>query len=141
MRASTLAKKVARLTLTKKAYDVVTMDLRGLTPMADFFVVCSADTDIQVKAVADAVAQGMKDVGIAPWHRESGDANWILLDFVDVVLHVFHRDTRGFYNLEKLWGDAKFESFAEPTGRPVKKAPPRRSGARKNVWSGARVGR
>jgi ribosome-associated protein len=141
LRASTLAKKVARLTLTKKAYDVVTMDLRGLTSMADFFVVCSADTDIQVKAVADAVAQGMKDVGIAPWHRELGSANWILLDFVDVVLHVFHRDTRAFYNLEKLWGDAKFESIAEPVGRPVKKGSPVRSGVRTKVRSGERVGR
>jgi ribosome-associated protein len=129
LRASTLAKKVARLTLTKKAYDVVTMDLRGLTPMADFFVVCSADTDIQVKAVADAVAHGMKDIGVVPWHRESGDANWILLDFVDVVLHVFHKDTRGFYNLEKLWGDATFEGIAEPTRKPVKKSSPKKSGA------------
>ena len=129
MRASTLAKKVARLTLTKKAYDVVTMDLRGLTTMADFFVVCSADTDIQVKAVADAVAQGMKESGVVPWHRESGDANWILLDFVDVVLHVFHKDTRGFYNLEKLWGDAKFESVAEQARKPAKKGSPRGSGS------------
>jgi len=141
LRASTLAGKVARLTLTKKAYDVVTMDLRGLTPMADFFVVCSADSDIQVRAVADAVAAGMKDLGIAPWHRESGDANWILLDFVDVVLHVFHKDTRGFYNLEKLWGDAKFETIAERVRRPVKKGSPPGNGHGTKARSTARAGR
>jgi ribosome-associated protein len=139
LRASTLAKKVARLTLTKKAYDVVTMDLRGLTTMADFFVVCSADTDIQVKAVADAVAEGTKESGVVPWHRESGDANWILLDFVDVVLHVFHKDTRGFYNLEKLWGDAKFERIAEQVRKPAKKGSPKGSGAGQKSRSASRA--
>ncbi len=128
MRASTLAKKIARLTLSRKAYGVVTMDLRGLTSMADFFVVCSADSDIQVKAVAGAVAEGLKEIDIVPWHRESGDANWILLDYVDVVLHVFHKDTRTFYNLEKLWGDAKFERVDEMERSPVSRTSRRRTG-------------
>ncbi|MCK5572415.1 MAG: ribosome silencing factor [Bacteroidetes bacterium] len=128
MRASTLAKKIARLTLSRKAYGVVTMDLRGLTSMADFFVVCSADSDIQVKAVAGAVVEGLKEIDIVPWHRESGDANWILLDYVDVVLHVFHKDTRTFYNLEKLWGDAKFERVDEMERSPVSRTSRRRTG-------------
>ena len=117
MRPSTLAKKIAELTLTRKANDVITMDLRGLTSMADFFVICSADSDVQVKAIADAVEEGMEKEGIAPWHMESGSANWILLDYVDVVLHVFHKNTRPFYSLERLWGDAKVRRIAEEAER------------------------
>ena len=113
MRSPTLAKRIAELTLSKKAHDVVIMDLRGLTSIADFFVVCSADSELQVRAIADAVEEGMEKKGSAPWHRESGSANWVLLDFVDVVLHVFHKNTRPFYNLEKLWGDAVFEHVSD----------------------------
>ena len=66
MRASARAAAIARLTLTKKAYDVVALDLRGLTTMADFFVVCSADSEPQIKAIADAVEEGMEETGEAP---------------------------------------------------------------------------
>lgn len=109
MKTQALARSIAKLTLTKKANDVVMMDLRGLTSMADYFVVCSADSDIQVKAIADAVEEGLGKKGIRPWHSEAGSSNWVLLDFVDVVLHVFHKNLRQFYNLEKLWGDAKMQ--------------------------------
>ncbi len=114
-----LAKKIASLALTKKASDVIVMDLRKLTSMADFFVVCSADSDIQVKAIADAVEDGLQED--APWHREASSPNWVLLDYVDVVLHVFHKNTRSFYNLEKLWGDAKFTRVHEEKQKTVKK--------------------
>ncbi len=126
MKPQAVARGIANLTLTKKATDVLLMDLRGLTSMADYFVVCSADSDIQVKAIADAVVDGMEKKGTRPWHIESGSANWILLDYVDVVLHVFHRNTRPFYNLEKLWGDAAIERVAEESAAP----PSRRRGRR-----------
>jgi ribosome-associated protein len=106
VRASARAAAIARLTLTKKAYDVEVLDLRGLTTMADFFVVCSADSENQIRAIADAVEEGMEDGGELAWHREAGSPNWVLLDYVDVVLHVFHKEARSFYSLEKLWGDA-----------------------------------
>jgi len=123
--AQAVARAIAKLTLTKKASDVLMMDLRGLTSMADYFVVCSADSDIQVKAIADGVEEGMDAVGVSPWHIESGSTNWILLDFVDVVLHVFHKSTRQFYSLEKLWGDAKIVRFSDEVvlrKRPVRTA-------------------
>jgi len=101
------------MTLTKKAGDVVIMDLRKLSPVADFFVICSADSDIQVRAIADAVQEGMEGKGVELWHRETGSMNWCVLDYVDVVLHVFHRNTRSYYNLEKLWGDAKIKRVSE----------------------------
>ena len=139
MRSSTLAKRIAALTLTRKAQDLVIMDLLALTTMTDFFVICSGDSDIQVKAIADAVDEGLEQQGTKPWHRESGSAHWVLLDYVDVVLHVFHKQTRQFYNLEKLWGDAKIQRIASdvaPRRRRagaasprVRKAPPARAAA------------
>jgi len=109
-----LARHIARLTLTKKASDIVLMDLRKLTTMTDFFVVCSADSETQVKAIADAVVEGLEEKGIKVWHYEGiGQLRWVLLDYVDVVVHVFHKQTRKFYNLEKLWGDATFEEVSD----------------------------
>ncbi len=118
MRASARAAAIARLTLTKKAYDVVALDLRGLTTMADFFVVCSADSEPQIKAIADAVEEGMEETGEAPWHKEAGSPNWVLLDYVDVVLHIFHKDARTFYSLEKLWGDATITPVTDENPEP-----------------------
>ena len=106
MRSMTLAKKIARLAHVKKASDVIIMNVGKLTSVTDYFVVCSADSDIQVMAIADAVEEGMEKEGVQPWHREVGSKNWVLLDYVDVVLHVFHKQTRSFYSLERLWGDA-----------------------------------
>lgn len=109
MKTPSLARKIAKLALTKKAQDVVVMDLRALTTMTDYFVVCSADSEHQIKAIADAVEDGLETKGIRAWHRESGSVHWVLLDYVDVVLHIFHKSTRSFYSLEKLWGDATVE--------------------------------
>ena len=105
-----LAKKIAAFALLKKAQNVVLLDLRKLTTMSDFFVICSADSDTHVRAIADAIRDGAQSAGEKVWHDEGqGQSTWVLLDFVDVVVHVFHKETRSFYNLEKLWGDAKFE--------------------------------
>jgi ribosome-associated protein len=132
LKAQALARTIARHTLTKKASDVLIMDLRGLTSMADYFVVCSADSDIQVKAIASAVEDGMVKAGVRPWHIESGSSNWVLLDFVDVVLHVFHKATRPFYSLERLWGDAKMERVND---EPVPDTTPARATPRKSAAS------
>jgi ribosome-associated protein len=105
-----LAKKAADLCLAVKAHEIVILNLKKLTPVADYFVICSGDSDVQVKAIADKVKEGLTAEGYKSWHDE-GYKNrlWILLDYVDVVIHIFHRDARMFYNLEKLWGDAKIE--------------------------------
>ena len=99
----------------KKAFDVVVIDLRKLATFADFFVICSADSNVQVKAIADDVDKSLNDEGVKYWHREGYQAlNWVLLDYVDVIVHVFKKDAREFYNLEKLWGDAHFERLTDP---------------------------
>lgn len=123
--AKTLAKKIAQFALTKKAQAVTIMDLRKVTDMADFFVVCSADSDVQVKAVADAVADGTDELGLSPWHREGlSQRQWILLDYVDVVVHIFHKETRKYYGIEKLWGDAKIE-LVQDTPKKISAKKPR----------------
>ena len=109
-----LARELAVLTLEKKATDVKILDLRELTTITDFFVICTAHSDTQVKAVADAVIDGAKKIGERAWHKEGlSQKSWVLLDYVDVVVHVFLKDTREFYGLEKLWGDAPCESISD----------------------------
>ncbi len=118
----TLAKKAAEFALSKKANDVVILDVRRLTSTADFFVICSADSDTQVRAIADAVEQESENMGAPVWHTEGLHAStWVILDFVDVVVHVFHRESRSYYNLERLWGDAKI-TVMEDDVKPVKVA-------------------
>ncbi len=123
MTARILAKKIAGFALSKKASDVQLLDLRKVSDVADFFVLCSADSDVQVKAVADAVTDGLAESDVHPWHREGiSQKQWILLDFIDVVVHVFHKDVRKFYALEKLWGDAKIEVMTDTPPPPRAKA-------------------
>ncbi len=119
----TLQHQIAELALTKKAKDVIILDLRKLTSMADYFVVCTGDSEPQVKAIADAIMSGMEELGERAWHAEGlQNLQWILLDYVDVVVHVFHKDVRSFYGLEKLWGDAKIQKVADRiTGTREKK--------------------
>src|SRR3989304_5647055 len=116
-----LAKRIAEFALSKKASDILLMDLRKKSSATDFFVVCSGDSEPQVKAIADAIRDGMADIGINVWHSEGFHARqWILLDYVDVVVHVFHRELRTFYNLERLWSDAKTHP-AKKTGKKTAK--------------------
>ena len=108
MIARTLAKRIADLMISKKAQDVVILDLKKLTSAADYFVICTADSDTQVRAIADAVRDGMEESDERVWHYEGYQAlKWIVLDYVDVVAHIFYKEDRSFYNLERLWGDAK----------------------------------
>jgi ribosome-associated protein len=123
VKSSSLAARVAELTLTKKASDVVIMDLRKLSPVTDYFVICSADSDVQARAIADAVEDGMDAAGERVWHRENGAGTWVILDYVDVVVHIFHRTMRAFYNLEKLWGDAAITAVEEPSRAPAAATP------------------
>ena len=107
MDSKQLARKLAKLALAKKAADIKIFDLRKLTTITDFFVICSGSSDPQVKAIADSIIDGSKKLGERPWHKEGiTHRNWVLLDFVDVVVHIFLPETRTFYGLEKLWGDA-----------------------------------
>ena len=103
-----LARVVADYAADKKAIDLVELDLRGVLGYTDYFVICSGNTDRQAKAIHDGIYEGMKkDHGILPRRVEgTGEARWILMDYLDVVVHVFTPETRDFYRLEQLWGEA-----------------------------------
>lgn len=98
----------------KKASEIVKMDMREVnSTLSDYFVVCSADSNVQVNAIAKSVEDEVyKAFGQDVWQKEGqGNGEWILLDFVDVVVHIFKTETRDRYRLEDLWGDAKVENF------------------------------
>jgi ribosome-associated protein len=108
--ALALARAAGRLALEKKASDVVLLDLRELTTVCDAFLVASADSEPQIKAVVDHVKKGLREHGQEPWHVEGlENRRWVVLDYVDFVIHVFRADTRETYLLERLWGDAPKE--------------------------------
>lgn len=94
--------------LEKKASNVVILDVRKLTSMTDYFVICDAETDIQVKAISENVSFRTKELASEPaWQKEGLDSRrWVILDYVDIVVHIFQTNLRGYYNLEKMWSDA-----------------------------------
>lgn len=92
----------------KKGEDPVILDLRGLTDATDYFILVSAASSTQTRAIADHVVDRLReDAAVRPWHVEGHrGGGWILLDYVDFVVHVFEKATREYYQLERLWGDA-----------------------------------
>ena len=110
-----LARAVATYALDKKAIDVVGLDLRGVAGYTDFFVVCSGNSDRQAKAIHDAIHFGLKKgEGLLPRRVEgTTEARWILMDYLDVVVHVFTPEAREFYRLESLWGDVPRTEYTD----------------------------
>lgn len=109
--------------LSKKAHDVTVLDMRGVSGVADYFVMCTGDSDLQIRAIADAVDERLREeLGERPWHREGYEhLQWVLLDYVDLVVHIFSQEKRTFYGLERLWGDAPVEQVPEDgSGESVK---------------------
>ena len=103
-----MLKSAAQAALAKKARDLVALDLRDLGAVCDFFLVCSASSEVQVKAVAENIEEKLRGEGVRPWHIEGLEGRrWVLLDYVEVVVHVFHEKTREYYLLDRLWGDAR----------------------------------
>lgn len=111
MESEALAQYIARLTLEKKAEDVRIMDLRELTTLTDYFVICSGDSEVQVKAINDYIHDKLKKDKIRIFHADDKSFEWIVLDLIDVVVHIFKPEIRQYYALEKLWGDAKVVDF------------------------------
>jgi ribosome-associated protein len=97
----------ARAAAAKQAEDVVILDVHGLIVITDFFVICSGGTERQVKTVVEEVERSLRDLGRKPLRREGEtEARWVLLDYVDIVVHVFADEEREYYDLERLWRDA-----------------------------------
>jgi ribosome-associated protein len=103
-----LAPRIAEIASDKVAQDVRVFDLRGIVSYTDFFVICSGGTERQTKAIHDAIHQELKNVnGLLPRRVEGlTESRWILMDYLDAVVHIFTPDARSYYRLEQLWGDA-----------------------------------
>ena len=104
-----LLKQILNLALSKKAGRIVALDVRGLSSLADFFIICHGESEPQVKAITDHIRKG---TDYKPRHLEGYEnQNWILLDYFDIVVHVFKKDEREYYNLERLWADAPIKEI------------------------------
>lgn len=113
-----LAVSAATEAVDRRGQDVVVLDLQGLTSATDFFVLASGESVVQVKAIAERIEARLRDESsVRPWHVEGlRQGRWVLLDYVDFVVHVFHREARAYYDLERLWADAPSQAF-DPSER------------------------
>jgi len=106
--AHEVLKAAADAALGKKASRPLALDLRELDGACDYFLIVSGSSEVQVKAIAEAVQERLRDRGVRPWHVEGLEGRrWVLLDYVEFVVHVFHEKTREYYMLDRLWGDAR----------------------------------
>ncbi len=112
MTPKSIARAVSKSALDKSGIDIKIIDLRKASDVADYFVICTGSVDVHVKAIADNIVDKLRDKGVKVWHKEGYQAlNWVLLDYVSVVVHIFRPEVRERYALEKLWGDAPIETI------------------------------
>ena len=108
------ARLAGKFALDKQARDIVILDLRELATVTDYFVICSGAADVHVKAIAENIKEGLAEVDQRSWHVEGAAyGSWILMDYVDFVVHIFLSESREYYGLERLWGDAPVERLEE----------------------------
>ena len=99
--------KIGELILDKKGYDINILDVQKITSLTDYFIICTSDSEPQTKAIVEHIEEKLKKEGIRPLHIEGKDhLAWVLLDYVNIVVNVFNKDLRKFYNIERLWSDA-----------------------------------
>ena len=110
-----VAARAARAAAAKQATDIVVLDVHELIVITDYFVICTASSNRQVKTVIEAIEDSIRELGEKPIRREGEDeAGWWLLDYIDVVVHVFGEEERAYYDLERLWRDAPRLEWQEP---------------------------
>jgi ribosome-associated protein len=101
---------IANAAIGKKGNEITILDLRKISTMVDYFIVITANGEIHARAIADDITKKLRKLGIRQWHVEGhAHGHWILLDYVDVVVHIFREEERAYYNIESLWGDAPTE--------------------------------
>jgi len=106
---------LSRFALEKKAYDLVLMEVRGITSIADYFIICSGRSDRQVQSIAQGIGENLGAMGTRPLAVEGmSRGQWVLMDFADVIVHIFYQPVREFYDLEGLWGHAPRVELPEP---------------------------
>ena len=112
MEERTLLELAVKAADAKRAEDIVVLNMKGISLVADYFVICHGNSDKQVQAIAREIKDKVEESGVSLKRVEGFDeARWVLVDLGDVVAHVFHKDERDYYNLERLWGDAPLENI------------------------------
>jgi ribosome-associated protein len=112
--------RAAELAMERKAGELVALDLRGISSATDYFLIASGSSDTQVRSIAEHIIEELRAEGVRPGHVEGLEGgHWVLVDYIDFVVHVFHPQARSFYQLEGLWGDAPRQDLVD--------APPARS--------------
>lgn len=107
-----LAHKAGQIALSKNGFEIKILKLDDISSVCDYFVIASGDVDVHVKAIGHEILDQLTELGVKPYHKEGlEDGNWVLLDYIDVVVHIFRAPVRSFYALEKLWGDAPSEEL------------------------------
>ena len=102
------SKRISELMVDKKALDIQIIDVRDITTLTDFFVICTSESEPQTRAIADHINRTMKTEGNSSWHTEGYEyLDWVLVDFVNIVVHIFSKKTREYYDFERLWADGK----------------------------------
>lgn len=113
MTSEALLEMVVKAAEDKKAMNIVSLNIKDISLIADYFVICHGNSDTQVQAIATEIKKAVDESGITVKRIEGFDsARWVLVDLGDVVVHVFHRDEREYYNIERIWSDAKVVEFA-----------------------------
>lgn len=103
-----LAQKITELALEKKAEDVVMIDLEGIAGFTDYFVLVTGNSDVHIRALTDHIEKSLSLYKVKVWHKEGYEnLKWVLMDYIDVVVHIFDAETRAYYDLETLWADAR----------------------------------
>jgi ribosome-associated protein len=106
---------LAQSALEKKACDLVVLEVRELTSIADYFIICSGRSDRQVQSIAQGIEENLRQAGLSPASVEGATrGHWVLMDFSDVIVHIFYEPVREFYDLDGLWGDAPRVDLPEP---------------------------
>ena len=112
MNSQTLIKKIVSLIQEKKGYDIKIIDLKGISSLTDYFIICTSDSDPQTRAITNHIKKDLSRVKIKPCQIEGLEyMDWILIDYFNIVVHIFKKETRKFYDIERLWADAKIKTI------------------------------
>ena len=99
-------RKISELMLEKKAVDIKIIDVRKITTLTDFFAICTSESEPQTRAISNHIQRGLREDGLKDWHIEGYEnLDWVLLDYINIVIHIFSKKSREYYNLERLWAD------------------------------------
>ena len=103
-----IAKKITELMIDKKALDIMLIDLKGITTLTDYFIICTSESDPQTRAIFNHIKDQLIKKDVKPWKTEGYEyLHWVIMDYINFVIHIFNKEARSYYDFERLWGDAK----------------------------------